>query len=180
MFFWRTRSLNSILTMQNKRTLLPKQIIFAFLVFTCTNAAIGSLNGKEVVVINGSNVFSFKSTEFDLSRTLYLEDENAVHLFVDEYPVFFYPDGLRNFVESNVAYPEQAIINNAEGVVLINFIVEKDGSVSNPRILRAVGYGCDEEVLRLFTSFPKAIPGRIAGQPVRVGMTLPVRFRLNY
>ena len=166
--------------MKKRRCSLIARTTIALLVFACFGKVDGFSSGKEVVVINGSNVFSFQATEFDLTRSFHLKDDNAVHLFVDEYPIFNYPNGLGSFVEENIIYPEQAINNNAEGVVLINFIVEKNGSVSNPRIIRGVGYGCDEEVLRLFTDIAIAKPGKIAGQPVRVGVTIPVRFRLEF
>ncbi len=152
--------------------------IFAviFAVFFLVPSAKGS--GKEVVVINGSHVYSFFKSDFDL-KTAAVMDENAVHFIVDEYPVFKLPFGLKKYAESLMSYPEEAIRNHAEGVVLVNFVVEKDGHISNVRILRGIGYGCDDEVLRVFKEFPSATPGKIGGKPVRVGMTLPVRFELK-
>ncbi|TVQ14497.1 MAG: energy transducer TonB [Bacteroidetes bacterium] len=135
--------------------------------------------GKEILLINGSQVYSFSRDEFNVSKTL-LNDENMVHYLVDQYPVFQHTRGLKNFVESLIEYPEEAIDNHVEGVVLVNFIVEKDGTISNPRFIRTLGYGCEEEVLRVIDRFPVATPGKISEQPVRVGITLPIRFKLQY
>lgn len=159
-----------------KEKSITRILMALFAVFSLFPAANGS--GKEVVVINGSHVYSFYKSDFDLT-TAEVMDENAVHFIVDEYPVFKVPYGLKKYAESLMSYPEEAMRNHAEGVVLVNFVVEKDGHLSNVRILRGIGFGCDDEVLRVFKDFPSATPGKIGGNPVRVGMTLPVRFELK-
>lgn len=160
-----------------KKTRLISYTLMVFLMGTfLIDDALGS--GKEVIVINGTQVYSFYKSEFDLTRTT-ASKENAVHYVVDEYPVFKLPYGLKKYVESLMSYPEEAIRNHVEGVVLVNFVVERDGNLSNIRILRGIGFGCDDEVLAVFTDFPSAMPGKIGGNPVRVGMTLPVRFKLK-
>lgn len=133
--------------------------------------------GKEIILINGSQVYSFSRDEFSVSESL-LTDENMVHFLVDEYPVFQHEKGIIDFVEDLIEYPEEALENLVEGVVLVSFVVEKDGTLSTPRFVRSLGYGCEEEVLRVIERFPAATPGKISGQPVRVGITLPVSFKL--
>lgn len=66
-----------------------------------------------------------------------------------------------------------------EGTVYVNFTIEKDGNISNPRILRGIGSGCDEETLRVIKLMPKWIPGEENGQTVRVQYNLPVKFKLD-
>lgn len=151
-------------------------MLLLLLIFTpAINTARGE--GTEVIIINGSQVYSFTPNEFTLSESL-LMDENMVHFLVDEYPVFPHAEGIKEFVEGLIKYPEEALKNHVEGVVLVSFVVEKDGTLSTPRFIRSLGFGCEEEILRIIKRFPAATPGKIAGQPVRVGITLPVSFKL--
>jgi TonB family protein len=80
---------------------------------------------------------------------------------------------------SNVKYPVEARKNGVEGTVFAKFTIEKDGSISHPEIIRRVGSGCDEEVLRVIGQMPKWSPGKKGGQPVAASFTLPVKFKLD-
>jgi len=97
-----------------------------------------------------------------------------------------FPGGLEKlyaFIGKNVVYPKEALKKNKEGKVLISFIIEKDGSVSNVKPLKPksewIGYGLEEEACRVVYLMPKWNPGTIEGKPVRVRFTLPVLFQLN-
>ena len=85
---------------------------------------------------------------------------------------------LSKFLSKNILYPKLAKENNIEGRVVVRFVVEKDGTISNTDILRKLGFGCDEEVIRLIKSMPKWVPGKQNGKPVRVYYTLPIVFKL--
>ena len=76
-------------------------------------------------------------------------------------------------------YPALALENGIQGNVIVQFIVEKDGSISNTKVIRGVGGGCDVEAQRVIENMPKWTPGRQRGRPVRVQFTLPVRFILQ-
>jgi len=82
-------------------------------------------------------------------------------------------------VFSNVKYPAEARMNGVEGTVYAKFIIEKDGSITKPEIIRSLGSGCDEEVLRVIGLMPKWSPGKKDGKPVAVSFTLPVKFKLD-
>lgn len=86
------------------------------------------------------------------------------------------------FVYKSLRYPAEAGANRAEGTAVINFAVEKDGSMSNLRIVRDPGYGMGEEALRVMQLMQSGgtvwKPGKQKGLPVRVQFTLPVRFKL--
>jgi protein TonB len=69
--------------------------------------------------------------------------------------------------------------NNIQGTVAVTFIVNKDGSVSSGEIIRDIGGGCGQEVLRVLSLMPDWVPGEVDGLPVKVRFTLPVRFRLE-
>lgn len=65
------------------------------------------------------------------------------------------------------------------GTVYVQFVVEKDGSISDVKVLRGIGGGCDEEAVRVVKSMPKWKPGKQRGQPVRVYYTLPIDFKIK-
>ncbi len=83
------------------------------------------------------------------------------------------------FIFTNLKYPGEARENGIEGTVVTRFIIEKDGSVSNAEIVRGIGGGCDEEVLRIMNMMPKWTPGTQRGEAVRVQFHLPVKFGLE-
>ena len=107
-------------------------------------------------------------------------DNDSVFQIVDQMPEF--PGGMEammKFVASNVKYPEAAKDKNIEGRVFVSFVVEKDGSVSNVKVLRGIGGGCDEEAVRVISSMPKWKPGMHKGEPVRVSYQIPIMFKLG-
>lgn len=83
------------------------------------------------------------------------------------------------FLSQNIRYPQEARDENVQGRSIVNFIVEKDGSLSNIKIVRSIGAGTDEEVLRVMALSPKWIPGIQNGRRVRVSFTVPINFTLS-
>lgn len=93
-----------------------------------------------------------------------------------------YPGGLpelMKYISMNVHYPEAAMKTGTQGRVLVRFIVEEDGTVSDARVVQRVSDELDAEALRVVSAMPKWTPGRQNGQPVRVKYTMPVTFRLQ-
>lgn len=88
-------------------------------------------------------------------------------------------EGLSQFLSENIVYPPVAYDNNVEGRVIVQFVVEKDGSVGEIKILRSVEVNLDYEAIRLCKILPKFKPGMMDGKPVRVWYTLPVTFKLE-
>jgi protein TonB len=76
----------------------------------------------------------------------------------------------------NLKYPQIARETGITGTVIVSFIVEKDGSVSNATILKGIGGGCDEEAIRAVLAMPKWKPGKQNGNSVRVWFKLPIKF----
>ncbi|HOJ25553.1 MAG TPA: energy transducer TonB [Bacteroidales bacterium] len=102
-----------------------------------------------------------------------------IFTFVEEYPEF--PGGdkaLREYILNNIKYPEVARTSGITGTVYVQFVVEKDGSISDVKVVRGIGGGCDEEAVRVVKSMPRWKPGKQRGQPVRVYFTLPIEFKL--
>ena len=85
-------------------------------------------------------------------------------------------ESLNKYITDNLKYPQLALENNIQGKVYISFFVEKDGSVSNVRVLRDIGGGCGKEAKRVVMSMPKWKPGTRSGRPVRTQFNLPINF----
>ena len=106
--------------------------------------------------------------------------KRKVYDLVDEMPSF--PGGLEElykWIDNNVQYPAVARENGIEGRVILKFIVEKDGSLSDSTVIHSVHPMVDREALRLVGQMPKWNPGRRAGVPVRVRYCLPIKFKLG-
>ena len=84
-----------------------------------------------------------------------------------------------NFVAKNVTYPKEAMEKEISGRVLVGFIVEKDGSITETEVVKGIGGGCDEEAVRVVKAMPKWKPGKQKGKPVRVHFLLPITFKLQ-
>ena len=107
-------------------------------------------------------------------------DENGVHQVCEEMPEF--PGGMQECMKwlgKNINYPAEAKEKGTQGRVIIQFVVEKDGSITEAKVARGVDPLLDAEALRVINSSPKWKPGKQGGQPVRVKYTIPVAFRLQ-
>ena len=106
--------------------------------------------------------------------------EQEIFQIVEEMPA--YPGGdakLMEYVAKNIKYPQIARETGIQGRVFVGFVVEPDGSVSNVKVLRGIGGGCDEEAMRVVKNMPKWKPGKQRGKAVRVSYMLPVNFKLQ-
>ena len=108
-----------------------------------------------------------------------VEDNSEVFVVVEEQPTF--PGGnaaMMRFLSDNIKYPVEAQEKGNEGRVIVNFVVEKDGRLSDFNIVRSIDPLLDAEALRVLESMPNWTPGKQRGEEVRVRFTLPVVFRL--
>ncbi len=108
------------------------------------------------------------------------QEKDSIYIVVENMPEF--PGGrkaLFKYLSDNIKYPESAKKKGIHGRVFINFTVEKDGSISDVKILRGIGGGCDEEAIRVVKAMPKWKPGEQDGKVVRVDFNLPVKFVLD-
>ena len=106
--------------------------------------------------------------------------EDDVFITVEEMPKF--PGGdlaLIQWINKNVKYPAIAQQNDIQGKVYVAFVVDRDGSVTNVRILRSVDPSLDQEALRVVTDMPIWQPGKQRGIPVKVSYTVPIKFELQ-
>ena len=107
-------------------------------------------------------------------------EPEQVFTAVEQMPQF--PGGdaaLMKFLSSNINYPQVAMENGVQGRVIVQFVVTKNGSVGEVKVIRSVDRDLDKEAIRLCKSLPKFIPGKMNGQAVNVWYTLPITFKLQ-
>ncbi|MFT3738238.1 MAG: energy transducer TonB [Breznakibacter sp.] len=108
-------------------------------------------------------------------------ENDTVYSVVDQMPNF--PggkDGMLRFIASNIRYPVDAIKRKEQGIVLVGFIVGKEGLLEEVTVAESSRYkSLDNEAVRMVKRMPKWIPGLQNGSPVRVKYTVPVRFRIR-
>ncbi len=85
-------------------------------------------------------------------------------------------EALVSYFGQNLSYPQEAREKKLTGTVFVSFIVNPDGSIGNPTVLKGIGSGCDEEALRVIRSMPAWNPGMQNGQPVAVKYSMPIKF----
>lgn len=108
------------------------------------------------------------------------DNDEEVFLVVEDEPEF--PGGMEalyKYLASNIKYPAAAKEQKIQGHVIVNFVIEKDGSVSNIKLLRDIGGGCGEEAIRVVQAMPKWKPARLRGKRVRAQFNLPINFNLK-
>ena len=128
-----------------------------------------------------SNISGVKTEDPDYYEDGGIDDDYALAgVIAEDEPEF--PGGMEalyKFIQDNVQYPQLALENGIEGKVYVTFVVEKDGSITNPRLLRDIGGGCGQEAIRVVKMMPKWTPGKQQGKTVRVQFNLPVTFTLS-
>lgn len=107
--------------------------------------------------------------------------EEAPFQYAETMPAF--PGGeaeMMSFIKKNIKYPQQAQKMDIQGTVFVEFVVNSDGKLSNIKVVegRSVGYGLDDEAIRVVRMMPDWNPGKNSGRPVRVRMTIPIKFKL--
>ena len=143
-----------------------------------SNKAIGALTveGNDEV---GGEVLKIKE-EIAAPAPPRPAEENKIHEIVEQMPSF--PGGmsaLMSWLSQNIKYPVIAAENGVKGRVIVQFVVEKDGSITDVQVVKSVDPSLDKEAARVIKSMPHWIPGRQNGSPVRVRYTVPVTFKLQ-
>jgi len=131
------------------------------------------------------DIFTDESSENN--EPVFVEDnheevvDNTVYVFVQKNPQFHGKDQAEfiKYIGSKINYPPMARRMGIEGKVFAQFVIDKDGSMTDIQIIKGIGAGCDEEVLRVLKEAPKWEPGKQRGVPVKVRMIVPVTFTLT-
>jgi len=141
-----------------------------------TNTAIGSFDVKGNDE-EGGEVLKAQQVAIDEAPK---EEETKVFDVVEQMPSF--PGGdaeLMKYLNSHIKYPVVAEENGIQGRVIATFVVERDGSITDVKVIKSVDPSLDKEAIRVLKSMPKWIPGKQNGSTVRVKYTVPVTFRLQ-
>lgn len=117
-------------------------------------------------------VYSFDSVVEDVTI------DKEVFVVVETMPIFPYED-VQGWIAKHVKYPKQAVAMGVQGKVFVQFIIEKDGLVSNVKVVKGVDELLNKEAIRVIKMMPKWIPGKQREKPVRVSFTLPIYFQLD-
>ena len=127
------------------------------------------------------NEVEIEETDTDEDEIVEIEeDDEEFFMVVENMPEFPGGDlGLMKFIQKNVRYPAIAKEYNITGKVYVSFIVDRQGSVTNVKIVRGVDKNLDAEALRVVSLLPKYKPGKQRGKAVRVMFTIPINFTLN-
>jgi protein TonB len=106
-------------------------------------------------------------------------EDTGIYTTIDVYPRFPGGDQARfYFLRSNIRYPEAAVKAGIQGVVMVVFVIEPNGTVSNIEVSKGIGSGCDEEAIRVVKIMPLWEPGKRSGKAVRVLVRMPIVFKV--
>ena len=136
--------------------------------------------GYESTFLGVSKAFSDEGRDYIVGLMKEGSDPNKAFDVVEEMPQF--PGGaqaLMEYLAQNIKYPAEAEKAGIQGRVILTFVVDKDGSVIEPKVVRSVDPLLDAEALRLISTMPKWVPGKQNGEVVRVKYTLPIQFALG-
>ena len=127
-----------------------------------------------------ANVENRTDYSYDYDGTGYDEGdygEEDIFQVVEDMPTF--PGDINKWLGKNVKYPVIAQENNIQGKVIVQFVIERDGSITDVQVVRPVDPSLDKEAIRVVKSMPKWKPGKQRGKAVRVSYTVPINFRLQ-
>ena len=130
--------------------------------------------------LEGTRVVVKAESAEDTAQIKNVESTEKTFEVVEQMPTFKGGDAaLMKYLSENIKYPKAAEKAGEQGRVVVNFIVEKDGAISNVNIVRSVTPTLDAEAVRVIKAMPKWVPGKQDGQFVRVKYNVPVSFRLQ-
>jgi protein TonB len=129
-----------------------------------------------LAILTGSQLHA-QSTELSVTGA----NDNLYFLPVEEEPSFAgNPDSLLHFISDNTRYPQAAVDKNVSGTVYVSFVVLENGDISDVKVFKGIGSGCDEEAVRIVRlTNGRWLPGKQKGKAVKVFYNLPVRFSLT-
>ena len=109
------------------------------------------------------------------------KDKTGVYTHAEVMPMYAGNDqGLSDYISSNIVYPDQAVENNVEGTVQVQFVVDENGAVSDVKTLgNKLGYGLEEEAVNVVSKLPKWTPGKVKGKNVKTRLSVPITYKLE-
>lgn len=156
---------------------IPQESIRSENAVESTNGVIQDLNNDDGTI---GNLVTAENSFGTGTGKLSDNEEEKIHTIVDVSPQFEGgSEALRKFLIKETRYPGLASENHISGRVVAEFVINKKGEIGSIKILRGIGGGCDEEVIRVINKMPKWSPGIHQGKSVNVKMILPFSFQIN-
>lgn len=173
----KTIAVPSKIVVVNEENLTPPPTLKEMQVSIISDKTQDGLVGKQLVAtkLEGVGNGDGKAKEGDETG----ESNKIEEYGVDENPEF--SGGMKawtKYMERNLRYPDQAVEAQKQGKVFVSFVVEKDGSITDVKVIKGIGFGFDEEAIRVIKKSPLWKPGKNKGIPVRVRYTMPITFTL--
>jgi protein TonB len=148
-----------------------KSIILIIVVFVLTGSA----------AAQNSRGAASDTVKVKKEKAVEENSEPVIYTVVEDMPRFPGGDGaMLKFITENIVYPDSARENNIQGRVVVKFVVDEEGKIGQVKVVsKPLGWGLEEEAIRVVTSMPNWIPGKQRGVPVQVYYTIPIRFQLG-
>lgn len=144
-----------------------------------TTEEVKASNPGEVTQEGSKDFFSLPSEGDGQGKVAEIET-NKVFTIVEVMPEFTGgQEALAKYLQKEIQYPQRAKEMGIEGKVYLSFVVDNFGNVTNVKVLRGIGGGCDEEAMRVVKKMPRWKPGKQGGRAVSVNFNLPIEFKLN-
>lgn len=162
----------------------PKWIFWKYLIHICLGLVLVYAAYSVKKKTNNTPSINARSVQY-LPETLIEKDTvtNPCPGFCDTFPIGpEFPGGkekMQQYISSEMKYPKEALKNNIQGRVAVTFYVDTLGKIRDIQVLKGIGYGCDEEAIRIVRSMPKWIPATLSDKPVKIQMNLPIVFSLT-
>jgi TonB family protein len=167
-----TQKQSNALATLKKYLILPFSVLI-FSAFSCNN---NDIQKKENAGIEASLK---QLSRMELAESLGVNNTTEPYVVVPRMPQF--PGGekeMMNFIKTNIKYPEKARKDNVEGTVIVDFVINREGNITDTKILRSTDKSLTKEALKIIHSMPKWAPGIQEGESVSVSYALPISFNL--
>lgn len=117
----------------------------------------------------------------DMNAKVVAKDKDGIYTKVEVAPTYPGNDqALADYIAANIVYPDQAVENNVEGTVNVQFVVDDKGAISNVQAIgNKLGYGLEEEAVNVVSKLPKWEPGKVKGKNVKTKLTVPITYKLE-
>ena len=166
-------------------------ILMTFCISSCNDTSESSSTGKDTtaskdtaaapVVKKKKGKASMSMETATTNATKVEKDKDGVYTVTEVMPTYPGNDqALADYIASNIVYPEDAVTNNIEGTVRVQFVVNDKGDISDVKTIgNKLGYGLEEEAVTVVNKLPKWTPGKVKGKNVKTRLTIPITYKLE-
>lgn len=167
--------------MMKKEKTLRRRLLWMILVIPAMGISLVAFANEDSATKLGVNQISKSKTD-DIEKLNVEQNIHEDEAFITYEKLPEFPGGMKelfSFLTKNMEYPKEAADSAISGRVIVQFVVDKDGSIIKPEVIQSVHPSLDAEALRIVSLMPKWSPGKQNGEPIKAKFTLPITFRLN-